>query len=766
MGNGLSQSHMDKLYAKVGAARRRTFLLCSAAALSLALSSEQAQAVEDNSADMASTGDEIIVTAQRRAERLEDVPMAISAISSDAIENSGVTGIHEINRLAAGVSVGFGGPFSAPAIRGVTTLASGNSIENNVAIYFDGFYEPNPLILNQDLINLASIEVLKGPQSALYGRNATGGVILVNTMEPSETFTGKVEATYARFNDRRLSAYVSGPIDDVARFSVAGYYRKQDGYLKLAPNDNPGAPAPSGKHAAPIDQQSIRTKLELDLAPDLTATVGYNYLYSEDSRTLLFTPFDHRTSPPPQLPAENEYSFYKYNYETRSSVSMHQGTLKLAYTGGFGEITSRTSYVTSRAHNDYDFDGSYQDFTSAVGLFEQDTFQQAIDASITSLDRTDILLGGLYYKDDLNTGGPEHITYFGANRALSNRNVADISTEALGLYLDLTYRLTEKLSINGGVRYNYEKKNGSIFLIDSADTVANAIRDASGSFNKLTARASVRYEVMPRSNVYATFSQGFRPGTFQLAAPAPGVPWPLSKAETINAYELGFKTAQRRLRLDVSAFYYDYRNLTVSVTVPNPNGAGVVALLGNAPKAEVYGIDGELSLTPMDGLTISAGAAWLHGRYKNFPNAVGTGLNASGTNVGGQQQDWSGQQMVRTPNFSGNLGIDYETSLADGTIRFATNGTYSSSYVPNNPSLYGPMAAPELQDRQRFRQGAYFLLNAQVSWTDPSDSFTLTVFGTNLTDKAYRLTYNGGFFGDYGTNAPPLSYGIKGSYAF
>ena len=296
--------------------------------------------------------------------------------------------------------------------------------------------------------------------------------------------------------------------------------------------------------------------------------------------------------------------------------------------------------------------------------------------------------------------------------------------------------------------------------------VSNAVNGAKGTFNKLTARASIRYEVAPNSNIYASWSQGFRPGTFQLAAPAPGVPWPPSKAETINSYEVGFKTAQHGFRADLSAFYYDYKNLTVSVTVPNPNGAGVVALLGNAPKAEVYGVDGQFSLTPAEGLTISGGAAWLHARYRDFPNAVGTGLSAAGFNAGGQQQNWSNQQMVRSPNFSGNIGFDYEMPLADGKLRLSSNGTYSSSYVPNNPSLYGPLAAPALQNKQRFRQGQYFLVNAQVSWTDPTDHLTLTIFGNNLTNKAYRLTYNGGFFGDYGTKSQPVTYGATAAYKF
>ena len=411
----------------------RSFLTCGVALLGLLAGGQaQGQAASDSSAG--ASGDDIIVTAQRREQRLEDVPMAVSVVTSEKIDNAGIVGIHELNRVAPGVSVGFGGPFSAPAIRGITTLASGNSIENNVAIYVDGFYEPNPLIINQDLVNLAGIEVLKGPQGTLYGRNATGGAILVNTRAPSKTFTGKFQATYARFDDKRLSGYLSGPLSDGIRFSLAGYFRDQDGYLKLAPPTSPiTAPPPDAKNAAPLLQRSVRAKLEADLAPDLTATMGYTYLYSDDFRTLLFTPFDHRRTAPTQLPP-NDYSYYQLNYRTRSSVSLHQGTLQLSYRPAFGEVTSRTSFETSLAHNDYDFDGTYSDSVSSLGLFRQKTFQQAVDATVNASDQLTVLLGGLYYHDHLKSADPVDISNFGPGRVQTDRTDADIRTESIAFY--------------------------------------------------------------------------------------------------------------------------------------------------------------------------------------------------------------------------------------------------------------------------------------------------------------------------------------------
>ena len=141
-------------------------------------------------------------------------------------------------------------------------------------------------------------------------------------------------------------------------------------------------------------------------------------------------------------------------------------------------------------------------------------------------------------------------------------------------------------------------------------------------------------------------------------------------------------------------------------------------------------------------------------------------ITAAGTNLGGQPQDWSGKQMARAPDFAGNVSIDYEFALAGGNAGLSANASYSDSFVISNPSLFGPAAGPELADEQRFRQGSTFLANAQASWTDPSDRVTLTVFGNNLTNKSYRLTYNGGNFGTYSSKAAPLTYGVRAAYKF
>lgn len=717
--------------------------------------------------------DEIIVTAQRRAEALEDVPMSIAVVDAKTLENSGVVSVTDLGQIASGVQINFGGAYTQPAVRGVTSLTTGASAENNVAIYVDGFYSPNNIAINADLANVESIQVLKGPQGALYGRNATGGAILINTLKPSEVLTGQLELTYARFDDKRMKGYLSGPLGDRIRASIAGYYRKTDGYLDFAPfpAGAPTANLPSD-HPAGIEMRSIRTKLEMDLADTVVATVGYNYGYSDDTRSNLFTTYAYRpASVGTVAPPRDQVA---YNYEQYNFAKSDELTLTVAVDSGLGKITSYTGYTWINQSNAYDFDGSYNEIQYAIGRYKQRTLQQTVDFAIDTVQNVSVILGISYFRDDL-IGDPELGGTRTYNPGLTPGTMLapKFRTEAIAVYADATWQIAPALSLNLGGRYTYEDRHASFFnrnLVTGAFTFAPTVRDF--SFRKFTPRASVRYEFAPRANVYASYSNGFRSGTISSSgAPSPAL-WQPIKPEIIDAYEVGVKVNRAGLRFELAGFYYDYKDLHTTLSLENPACAGtpgcnLVSLFQNAPGGKIKGLDGSISASPVEGLNVRLNATYLHARYSTFRNAVGNGLSAAtGLNVSGQIQDWTGKQMARAPELSGNLSLDYTLDLPIGAILIAGNARYSDSYVINNPSLFGPTAPAVLQNKQRYREGKMVLVNAQITWTDPSDHVWLGLFGTNLTNHKYRLTYSGGSFGDYGPLAEPRVYGVKAGYKF
>ena len=715
----------------------------------------------------ASTLQEIVVTAQRRAELLEDVPMSISVVNNEALERSNITSFQDLGRIAVGTQINFSGAFLQPAIRGVSTLTNGNFVENNVSIFVDGFYDPSSTTINADLANVANVQVLKGPQGALYGRNATGGAILINTLGPSSTLTGKFDATYSRFDNKILSGYIAGPINDRLRYSASAYWRDMRGYLDQI------SPTVVGEHVdkvGKVRQLATRLKLEADLTDDLTATLGYNYGYNQDNRVAYYSTFAHvgvpTLVPPVRVRRLGEVAF---NGDPVQYAIKNQGTLKLAWRMPHGTLTSYTGYDDGVSKNNFDFDGSYADLTFTNIKFRQSTFQQAVDYNIDAGEKLDLIVGGLFYRDFVrNSDGKGAPDIFGPGHVLSFSTFSRQVTEAWALFAEGTYQLTDRIAISAGARYSHDEKSFSTYNT-RPDGAVFATGSADDSWNSFSPRVTARYELAPSTNVYASWSRGFRTGNFSGSAAAAGLPIVASEPEKIDAYEIGFKTARSKFRFETAVFYYDYKDLNVNQVVPIPNcptgpgTCGLATIFGNAPKAEVFGVDFELTYSPIYNLNLHGGLSLLHAEYKNYRDAVGTGVNATNTlNIANQIQDWSGKQMARAPDVSGNVGADYTFDLPYGSLMLAANVNFTSKFAINNPSLYGPEAPPALREKQRFLQKGYALLNAQVTWTHPSDHYYVQVFGTNLTDENYRLNYNGGSpFGDYSVQAEPLSYGVK-----
>ncbi|MFC4595664.1 TonB-dependent receptor [Sphingobium tyrosinilyticum] len=730
-------------------------LICAAIPYSAYAQSEPAASQSD-----------IIVTAQRRAEPLENVPMSVVALGSEAIEKAGVVSVRDIGQIAAGVQINQAGAATQPAIRGVSTVLNTFGYENNVAIYVDGFYQPDFITINADLANIAGVQVLKGPQGTLYGRNATGGAILINTLAPSATFTGKVQATYGSFNERSVSAYISGPISDKIRFGVAGYWRKNDNYIKLLKPIPAGPQNPS--KFAPIEQQSVRAKLEADLTDNLTATVGFNYGLVSDPRGYIFTPIAHSnpaTIIPGLIPSTQRYR-KAYNYGINPDAKTYEGTLKLEWKTDIGTLTSYTAYGLRKVNQDFDIDGSYVDAQYAINRQRSDSFQQTFDYLIDAVDHLTVIAGASYYKDHSRVVPPISTSVYGPGLVRTVLLSTGIKSDAMAFYVDGTLDLSDTLSLTAGARYSVEKKT---YTLEGLQGLVVPRTSRSASFAKVTPRASLRWELAPRTNIYASYSKGFRSGTINQGTSILSI-MPV-RQEIIDAYEIGFKTVQGPFRFNLAGFYYDYKDLQVSLTRnicvdAACNNFVVFGLVSNAPKAEIYGLDGEVSFNPTSRLTIRAAGAYLHARYKDFTNATGTALNPTTDRNFTEVQDWSGQQLPRAPSFSGNIGADYTLDLLGGRLDLSANVNYTDSFVIQNPSLFGSMMGA-LANKQRYRQRGYTLVNAQVTWTDPSDHFYVGVYGRNLTDKYYQMLYNGNAgVGDYSTPAPPREFGAKVGYKF
>jgi iron complex outermembrane receptor protein len=415
--------------------------------------------------------------------------------------------------------------------------------------------------------------------------------------------------------------------------------------------------------------------------------------------------------------------------------------------------------------------------------------------------------------------------------------------KAWAVFADATFHATDRLSIKVGGRYSEETQNVSGFKVNysvitgapttcpysiSGETEGGLACGAtvnglfvprssarSSHYSRFTPSASIRYEISPGTNVYFSYTSGFRGGEWNGAIPGDNPDnWFDVKQETVNAFELGLKSAGHRLRFELSGFYSKYKDLQVSNTqviqLGTPPVATALVVLANLPSASIYGAEASFDFKVTDNFTVRGGATYLHARYGAGSLFTGVGVNpaAAGFNVNSDplktfqnatlSQDISGMQMARAPNFSGFLGFEYNIPHGDGGLRFAANVKYTDSYVVTNPSIWGgeaaatfnarlladPKALPNNQaaftaagaagtpylnrsNEQRARQEAFALVNASVTWTDPADHYFVRVWGNNLTNKFYRVHYNplvGS--GTYQPIGEPLSFGGTVGYKF
>jgi len=602
--------------------------------------------------------------------------------------------------------------------------------------------------------------------------------------------------------------------------SIAGYLRRSDGYYKKASRTVPGE---TDGNAAPLEQDAIRLKLKVQIAEGFDATLAYNFTHVSDPRGNLFTPYENvsRTityNDPGGATLPTKLGVAAFDYETEVSSKQHEGTLTLGLDTGIGRLMSYTGYSRFVPTTSFDFDGSYVNAGWSTSMFKQLTFQQAVDFQIDAIDRLDLIIGANYLHDDLDTIAP-NIAQFAANNPTApgttpptRANLIQIEDrqfsqkkKAWAVYADAMFHLTDALTINAGGRYSKEAQDVFAVAVDPRSGAFNFPATSKGSnYKKFTPRASIRYEIAPRTNVYASWSKGFRSGAWNAALPtnpsnlaAAAANWTPADQESITAYEVGFKTAGSNFRAEIAGFYYDYTDLQVSLTsrapicdlpsTPQPCSQ-VTTLIANAPKAKIKGVEGSFEWQPVENLKLRGGITWLHARYGNgfFFNGVGVNaaLPARNTNSdplkqsanASQVQNLSGKQMSRAPDWTANFGIEYNIPNGDGGLAFSTNVNYTDSYVVTNPSVWcdptasnGAICAATPADRrgeQRFVEGAFARVSAQVTWTDPSGHYYGRVWGNNLTDHRYRLHYTGTATGTYSPMAEPRTYGVTAGVKF
>jgi iron complex outermembrane recepter protein len=729
-----------------------------------------AQAAPSDQSEATLTSD-IVVTAQRRQERSVDVPITITAINSQQLETANVESLPDIAKVTPGLRFDNAGAFFQPTIRGVGTPVVTSGGGSNVGIYVDGFYVPNPLAADFKLTKVESVQILKGPQGTLFGRNTTGGAILVQSADPSTTTAFEARASYGRFNDVRLQGYSTFGLSENLAVDLEGNYNRGDGWLTNISN---------GKRVGKHHDWSVRTGVKADFG-DVSVLLRYQHSYVDDPTPVLAATYRDGVfgSGAPLFATAGEVTFSPSRVATGSDVQdreyvhiksdVFQGTIKADL--GFGDLTSYTQYRKENVDTSQELD------FSGAGIFQ---------TSIPNRNRTwsqEFLLtskpgsklqwtAGLFgfgnkdiyevYIRKASAGvlgvGPETV-YIPFDPRLRIGG-SGTNTQTYAAFLDLSYEIVPQLFVTAGIRYSHDKVTDAYY--NSAAAPTTPVPLSSIKSDRVTPRVVLRYKPDDNSSVYASFTRGYKAAIIDAGGSCQNItniPTPQNptgagftcnevKPETIDAFELGYKYNDRRFSFELSGFYYDYKNLQVSVYLRNQ------ASVFNAASSKIYGLDGQASFKLSDNFQINAAAAWTHARYKQFPLApvyvrcAVIGCAGGGTSFAVTTVSVSDGPMQRAPDFTGNVGARYSADLGGGKLDLSGNLFYSSKV------WFGPSGT-------QFFQNGYATLSLRGQWTDPSERYSIAIFGDNVSDKRYLTSVQYTGFGIGANWSKPATYGVE-----
>jgi iron complex outermembrane receptor protein len=694
--------------------------------------------------------DELVVTAQKREQSLQSVAAAVTAMGAEALQRQGVADVttlqFHVPSLVAGKLTGI----TAISIRGVGLNQFGYASQPGVAVHIDGVYQARLASGGLGQLDLARIEVLRGPQGTLYGRNATGGAVNFISAAPTDKFEGSVLAGYGSFSTYHLNAVVNAPLNEKVRTRLAvDYDDRGEGFEKNV--------RPSGSDADKGSVLSARFKVDADLSDNAKVELAAYGLQRRGG-----FPYLQLNSPPnAEAIAGNPFlaaaivplAPHRYSSELtpRSKLDIYGATATVDLDLGPAKLKSITAYSLYHYVDLYDSDGTNIPFTPQTDIDKAYTASQEFDLTGMA-GRLNWLVGAFYMDDSLKivtqydfiAGFPANRLVPGSRLQLANR---PYRVRSAAVFTDDTFNLTDRLRLIFGARYSEDK------ITSRELTTINGFQAAPGlvlpavitcnnvetdpSFSSFTPRGGAQFDIAKDVGSYVTISRGFKDGGVN-ASSCNNIYQP----EKITSYEGGLRMrfADRTITINPTLFYYDYTGFQVTQI------QGLSSPVINAPKATVKGFELEAVWQANEHLTFNASLSLLDAEYgKGFTN-TDTLNKALGV------QNLAGHRLNRAPKESGSLGAEYRTSMMSfGRLSFRAD-IYASSRI------YFREFNTALDS-----QPSYHVINLNLVWDSPDGKLTGRLYADNAGDENYlaQLGAADAFGARFSTWAPPRQIGAE-----
>ena len=624
----------------------------------------------------------------------------------------------------------------------------------------DGAYQPRPTAALTEFLDVDRVEVLKGPQGTLYGRNATGGAINIVTHDPDNQFGADSDLIYGNYDHVVFKGYLNAPVTDDTAARVSAFYSSHEGFTRNLFN------------GGGLDNENVwglRGKFKYDPANNLSIVLLAEYTREHDSRNLAEKLVD---SPDLPLPVRDLAPLLGYAapvipadpraiYADSANVGVTTQTrLNAAVTWKLEtvELKSITGFTHVRANGLLDLDATEVPFSYDDELDDSRSVVESLQLSSTTDSALQWITGAEYLHEEASQNFDARLPLFGPPSDIPLGPLSPIAgfiwnssirTNAVSGFVDGRWAFAPRFTLTGGVRYSWEDKraNFSETLVDPFGILTGVPGTAvipaqpQKTFSAWTPKAGIEFRPLDHTLLYLTATRGFKSGGFNLMNTGEEF-----NPEKIWSYELGAKTnwLDNRLRTNVSAFYYDYKDLQVN------QFSGVTNLITNAAKSKIKGIEAQIDARPVEFLDFDLGLAYLDANYSQY-------LTRDANQVGNPVIDLSGNQMPKAPKFTGTLGSNLTIPLqAAGKLTLRGEVRYQSSV------FFDQFNTPQLQ------QGGYALFNARVAYTTPDAHWELALFGQNLGDKLYRqsMVRVDNVFGTAAFFGAPRLYGVEAHYRY
>jgi iron complex outermembrane receptor protein len=706
-------------------------------------SAAQAQASEEAPSRSAPRLEEIVVTGNKTgAAFLQSVPIAITAVSTEALENTGASSLRDMTTLAPSLQVTDTGGSAQIFLRGVGTNLILPGSDPSTTMHIDGVYISRPFSLFSQFIDVERIEVLRGPQGTQYGRNSVGGTVSIITREPTDRLEGKIQASVGNYNARRVAGVVSGPLSETFSGTFSGFYAKRDGRIEN--------PYPGVEDFDSLDTHGVRGKLRFAPNDQLTLTLAADYAIDTGVPAPAIALFRKRASytTPPNAAFDESLigEPYKVKSELKHNSEFDQKGLMLTADYGLTEevsLKSITAYRKDSYATNIDTDGTELALRYARTGEEHDQFSQELQ-TVYSGDGMEGVLGAFYFEEEsqLNPTGrwrpvDVYIPPSNAGLLLSPENHTD---PAWGVFAQGTMDLTDEWALTAGLRYSKETKtidqSGAAVRLSPYLQVPFAFKDKI-TFDDWTPMARLTYTLSPDVMFYLSASKGSKSGGFNASERVAGREF---DPETLTAYEFGMKSTllDQRLRLNTTVYHYDYEDLQVQTIVPGP-----FIVVANAATATIDGVEVEFEAALTDGLRVGGYVNYFHGTYGDYIAVVDN-----------RSVDVDGEGLTQAPSWKGSLNVNYEYPLSIGGSLFAySDVTWQDTvyFVPDHS----------------LKQSPYSLVNARLGYKSPNDEWQVATFVRNAFDEEYYTsgdtTPQPGYGGRPGI---PRTYGVEVQYNF